>query len=208
MQWTDVGIIIGHTRLGEHGHIVDVLTQDHGRCNGLCRKKPLPIGMGAHLLWRARLEDQLGYWTMEDSPTVDVMALYASPTGLKALSMMVCLVTQLLPARQEACAIYTKFAETLSVLQTPQWLSAYASFEVTLLEELGYGRLGSLFVDSVLGGLYALQPIFMQHWPTLTKMHNQRQTFLSWLNKKTPHHRAPVTDTPSQERQKHPRMLG
>src|SRR3954463_3842803 len=72
MEWTDEGIILGVRRHGESSAIVELLTRSHGRHLGLVRggagSKLRPLlqpGNSVTAVWRARLDEQLGYYLME-----------------------------------------------------------------------------------------------------------------------------------------------
>ena len=72
MEWTDEGIILGVRRHGESSAIVELLTRDHGRHLGLVRggagsrmRPVLQPGNSVSALWRARLDEHLGYYQLE-----------------------------------------------------------------------------------------------------------------------------------------------
>ena len=68
MEWTDEGIVLGVRRHGESSAIVELLTRRHGRHLGLVRggagKRMRPLlqpGNSVTTVWRARLDEHLGY---------------------------------------------------------------------------------------------------------------------------------------------------
>src|SRR5260221_4656353 len=72
MEWTDDGIVLGVRRHGESSAIVELLTRGHGRHLGLVRggasarlRPLLQPGNSVRAVWRARLDEQLGYYLME-----------------------------------------------------------------------------------------------------------------------------------------------
>src|ERR1700675_4010222 len=72
MEWTDEGIVLGVRRHGESSAIVELLTRAHGRHLGLVRggssKRLRPMlqpGNSVRAVWRARLDEHLGYYVME-----------------------------------------------------------------------------------------------------------------------------------------------
>ena len=69
MEWTDEGIVIGVRRHGESSAIVELLTRSHGRHLGLVRggsssrmRPLLQPGNSVTAVWRARLDEHLGYY--------------------------------------------------------------------------------------------------------------------------------------------------
>ena len=72
MQWTDDGIVLGVKRHGEANAIVELMTRAHGRHLGLVRggagsrlRPVLQPGNSLRATWRARLDEHLGYYTVE-----------------------------------------------------------------------------------------------------------------------------------------------
>src|SRR5262249_3858152 len=72
MEWTDTGIVLGTRRLGEANAILELMTRQHGRHLGLVRggagtrlKPVLQPGNSLEATWRARLDEHLGYYTVE-----------------------------------------------------------------------------------------------------------------------------------------------
>ena len=72
MEWTDEGIVLGVRRHGKSSAIVELLTRGHGRHLGLVRggagKRMRPLlqpGNSVTTVWRARLDEHLGYYAIE-----------------------------------------------------------------------------------------------------------------------------------------------
>eukprot|EP01035_Chromulina_nebulosa_P040808 gene40808-55160_t len=72
MEWTDEGIILGVRRHGESSAIVELLTRGHGRHLGLVRggagtrmRPVLQPGNTVSAIWRARLDEHLGFYQIE-----------------------------------------------------------------------------------------------------------------------------------------------
>src|SRR5438477_10472523 len=72
MEWTDDGIVVGVRRHGESSAIVELLTAGHGRHLGLVRggassrmRPLLQPGNTVRAVWRARLDEHLGYYQVE-----------------------------------------------------------------------------------------------------------------------------------------------
>src|ERR1041385_4308891 len=72
MEWTDEGIVLGTRRHGEANAIVEIMTESHGRHLGLVRggsgsrlRPALQTGNAVRAVWRARLDEHLGHYTVE-----------------------------------------------------------------------------------------------------------------------------------------------
>ena len=70
MQWTDNGILIGITKFGETDQLATFVTENHGLAKGLIKggiskkQKPfLQIGNEFEIIWKSRLEEQLGFFS-------------------------------------------------------------------------------------------------------------------------------------------------
>jgi DNA repair protein RecO (recombination protein O) len=104
MQWADEGLVLGVRRHGETSAILELMTRGHGRHLGLVhggrsrRMQPvLQPGNSVEAVWRARLDDQLGHFTVE--PAVSRAArLISSPASLYALATLAAHL-RLLPER-------------------------------------------------------------------------------------------------------------
>ena len=71
-EWSDRAISLGLRRFGETGAILEVFARDHGRrramvYGGASQKKRAPMQPGntLNVTWKARAEDNLGFFTAE-----------------------------------------------------------------------------------------------------------------------------------------------
>ncbi len=156
MQWSDEGILIGTRRHGETSLIVEAMTERHGRHLGLVRggrsRRMQPVlqpGNSVTATWRARLDEHLGYLTVE--PTTQRAAqLIAAPTGLYALHALAALL-RLLPEREPHPQLYAGLSAILDALDDPLVAAALiVHFEIWLLEDMGFGL--DLAVCAATGG--------------------------------------------------------
>ncbi len=88
MRWADDGIFLSGRPHGETSVIANIFTRANGRTHGLVkggrsrRLRPmLQTGNGVRVEWRARLEDQLGVYTVE----------LTEPTAARILDDMIAL---------------------------------------------------------------------------------------------------------------------
>ena len=75
MQWSDEAIVLGARRHGESAVILEVMTPAHGRHLGLVHggrsramQPVLQPGNTVQAVWRARLDEHLGIFTIEAGP--------------------------------------------------------------------------------------------------------------------------------------------
>jgi DNA repair protein RecO (recombination protein O) len=145
MQWTDEGVILGTRRHGETSLIVELMTPAHGRYLGLVKggRSPrqqavLQPGNGVRAVWRARLSEHLGNWTLEPVSS-RAARLMGSATGLYGLQLLAAHL-RLLPERDPHPHLYTALNAILDDLEEP--ISAgelLVRFEIELLNDLGIG---------------------------------------------------------------------
>jgi len=145
MQWTSEGLIIGVRRHGESSVIAEVMAAGRGRTLGLIRggrssklAATLQPGNTVQLTWRARLEEHLGTMTVE---TINSRAadLIEDRTRLYACQLL-CDHLRLLPERDPHDRLLGLAVEALDEGKDRLALGAeLARFELTLLDELGFG---------------------------------------------------------------------
>lgn len=146
MEWRDTGILLAVRRHGESAAILDVLTPQHGRHAGVVRggasRKQAPVlqpGAQLDLTWRARLEDHIGTFTVEPIRSRSALAM-GDRLSLAGLNAVMALLSFCLPEREPHPALYDRTEALLDLLgQTEIWSLAYLKWELTLLEELGFG---------------------------------------------------------------------
>src|SRR5436190_23325679 len=144
MQWDGEGLLIGVRRHGESSVIAEVMVAQRGRTLGLIRggrsiklAATLQAGNTVQVTWRARLEEHLGTFAVE---LVDARAavLIADRTRLYA-SQLICDHLRLLPERDPHDRLLGLAARVMEATDPLVLGEALARFELTLLEELGFG---------------------------------------------------------------------
>ena len=145
MEWRDEALVIGVRRLGEGDVILEVMTRDHGRHLGVVKggrskrlQPALQAGNSCTLVWRARIEDQLGAFVVE--PTIlRVARLMNASAALYGLSLLVSLI-RLLPEREAHGAVYNTALMIADLLDDPDMAAPLlVRFELAILGELGFG---------------------------------------------------------------------
>jgi DNA repair protein RecO (recombination protein O) len=145
MEWTDEGIVLGVRRHGESSAIVELLTRSHGRHLGLVRggassrmRPLLQPGNSVSAVWRARLDEHLGYYQVEGIRlrAASVLASSHAVYGVTHLASL----ARLLPERDPHQDIYEMLNCTLDDFDDIGKAAAHLiKFELAMLGELGFG---------------------------------------------------------------------
>ncbi|MGL4240993.1 MAG: DNA repair protein RecO, partial [Beijerinckiaceae bacterium] len=142
MEWTDSGIVLGTRRHGETSVILELMTADHGRHLGLVRggrgrryAAMLQPGNRVHARWQARIEDQLGNYTVE-AEAHRAAALIGSAGALYAIGYLSSLV-RLLPERYSQHGIHAALDFIMDHLEDIGFAAPLiVRFEVEMLKAL------------------------------------------------------------------------
>jgi len=144
MEWRDEGLVIGVRRHGERSAIVEAMTRARGRHLGLVRggrsarlNAALQPGNTLGLVWRARLDEHLGHFTVEPL-SLRAGRLMGSAMALAGIAYLGALA-RLLPERDPHEAVYG--ALTLIVERLDDEALApplVARFEAQILAECGF----------------------------------------------------------------------
>ena len=145
MEWTDEGIVLGVRRHGESSAIIELLTRRHGRHLGLVRggassrmRPLLQPGNSLRAVWRARLDEHLGYYQVEGIRlrAATVLASSHAVYGVTHLASL----ARLLPERDPHEDIYEMLDHTLDDFDEVGQAAAHLiKFELAMLAELGFG---------------------------------------------------------------------
>ena len=166
MEWRDQGILLSSRRHGETSVIIEVFTPEHGRHAGVVRggtsRKIAPIlqpGAQLDLMWRARLEDHIGAFTVEPVRSRAAVAM-SGRLALAGLNAVTGLISFCLPEREVHLPLYLRTEALLDLLGNDVlWPLAYLRWELSLLEELGYGlELDVCAVTGATDGLAYVSP--------------------------------------------------
>ncbi|WP_299876287.1 DNA repair protein RecO [uncultured Sulfitobacter sp.] len=146
MEWRGQGILLSTRRHGETSAIIEMFTPEQGRHMGVVRggtsRKVAPhLQPGAQLdvAWRARLEDHMGSFTVEPVRSRAAVAM-GDRLALAGLNAVTAMLSFCLPEREPYPALYRRTENLLDLLDHPQiWPLGYLRWELSLLEEMGYG---------------------------------------------------------------------
>lgn len=165
MEWQGDGLILNTRKHGENSAIIDVLTRDKGRHLGLVRggrsrtmRPVLQAGNLVNVVWRARLEDHLGAFTVEPHRMI-VAGIIDDVHRLAGLTTITTLAS-LLPEREPHPRIYDASLLLIEHLQDDAiWPAVLVKWEMGLLDELGFGLdLSKCAVSGDTSGLTHVSP--------------------------------------------------
>ncbi|MBW6505247.1 MAG: DNA repair protein RecO [Rhodobacteraceae bacterium] len=146
MDWHDEGTILSLRPHGETSAIIEAFTAAHGRHAGVVRggasrklAATLQPGSRVALVWRARLEDHIGVFTVE--PLQSRAGVLADRLALMGLNAAAALLGFALPEREPHVLLHHMSEALFDALaaRVQGWPLAYLRWELGLLEELGYG---------------------------------------------------------------------
>jgi len=122
VDWEDRGIVLSLRPHGESDAILTLLTEHRGRHAGLVRggggrrhRSVLQAGNLVHGTWRARLDNQLGNYTVEAIRSFAATAM-AAPIRLAGLSTVCAMIDATLPEREPHPATFAAALELLEHL--------------------------------------------------------------------------------------------
>jgi DNA repair protein RecO (recombination protein O) len=145
MEWTDDAIVLGARHFGEGKLVAEVFSREHGRYGGVVHagRKSQPIlqaGNVVHAGWKARLSEQLGFYSPLELIEPHATRLLDDPIALAGLSSAVTLIRSATPERQAYPQLYDALIVLIEAMPHHEiWPAIYARFELGLLSAMGYG---------------------------------------------------------------------
>ena len=144
MQWKDEGFLLSKNNFDENSLIIEVFTEDHGKCTGIVyggssrkQKRNFQVGNKLLLNWKSKNENRNGYFTSE---LIKAIAPPYFDDKKKTISILSAssLLKILLPERQINKKIYNLFNHLLENLFLKDWIKLYIYWELSLIKELGF----------------------------------------------------------------------
>ena len=169
MEWSGEASVMTRRQHGENAVILTVFARDAGLITGLVpggasakRAAMLQPGNRLSLRWRARLEDQLGTFTVE--PARARPGLIGNADALAGVNAVTALIAYALPERDPHPRLSDTTEALLDAMDAGMdagmnWTDAYLRWEMRLLDELGFGLdLTSCAVTGTREGLAYVSP--------------------------------------------------
>jgi len=145
MDWTDHGIVLSARRHGESSVILALLTEAHGRHAGLVRggqsrrrRGVLEPGNLVEAVWRARLEEHLGSYTVE-LETGYAARVMDRADRLAALTSICATLDSCLAEREAHPQLFSETLRLIHDLEKDDFSARYVTWELGLLADLGFG---------------------------------------------------------------------
>ena len=165
MDWRGEGTVISRRPHGEHAVVLEILSPEAGRVAGLVpggagRSKAAMLQPGNRVSaqWRARLEDQLGTFTLE--PGAARPGLLANAAALDGMNATAAMLRFALPERDPHPRL-SRASEALwdAMDAGADWAGDYVRWELLLLDEMGFGLdLDSCALTGARDGLAYVSP--------------------------------------------------
>jgi DNA repair protein RecO (recombination protein O) len=165
MDWQDEGILLSARPHGESAAIAEVFARGHGRHAGVVRggasRRTAPLlqpGAQLAVVWRARLAEHLGAFTME--PLRSRAVLMDDPARLAVLAAACAMLRATLPEREAHPALWAETVALFDALAEGRaGAPAYLPWEMRLLADLGFGLdLSACAVTGAREGLAFVSP--------------------------------------------------
>ncbi len=147
MEWSDDALVLGSRRFGESGLVFDVLSREHGRQSALVygagsasRKIRPQAGDGVSVVWRGRLAQSLGHFSLFELVRPRAALAMQSGLGLTGLNALLDMAREAVPEGPSLPGVHDGANVVLDALGDPDlWPALYIRWEAGLLEALGYG---------------------------------------------------------------------
>jgi DNA repair protein RecO (recombination protein O) len=147
MEWVDEAIVLGSRPFGESKAIAEVFARRQGRFGGIVHggvsRTMRPVLQAGNLVragWKARLSEQLGFFSPLELTTPHAGKLFDNAEALAGLTSAIALIRGATAERQPYPGLYDALLVLIEALPEAEvWPALYARFELGLLAEMGYG---------------------------------------------------------------------
>ena len=144
MFWNDQGYLLSKRSLDENSIVIDVFTEEHGKCSGIVyggssskKKNFFQIGNKMHLTFKSKNENKIGYFTVELLRAISPPFFDDKKKSISILSAS-SILKILLPENQINKKIYSSFEKLLEYMSHDDWIKLYILWELSLIKELGF----------------------------------------------------------------------
>jgi DNA repair protein RecO (recombination protein O) len=145
-HFSDQGIIISVRGHGESGGVVQVLSENHGKCGGYANgaqssgrlRSALQQGNHVTFDWQSKSEGQLGRFDLELDRDITVSIMDDS-RALMAVQSACGLIDMFVPDRENYESLYHGTSAFMDIVKTDSWPAIYITWEMAFLREMGYG---------------------------------------------------------------------
>jgi DNA repair protein RecO (recombination protein O) len=166
-EWSDIGIALALRKFGETDAIMDVFGREQGRARGLvkggvsrAKRAAMAQGNTLALTWRARTQEQLGFFALAE-PEVERSARHLDdPAALSAMTTIAEILLNALPEGEAKPGLYDASTTLLDALALDDvWPALFVRWEMGLLSMLGFGLdLSTCAISGANDGLTHVSP--------------------------------------------------
>tara|TARA_B100000902_G_scaffold280667_1_gene266506 strand:+ start:766 stop:1446 length:681 start_codon:yes stop_codon:yes gene_type:complete len=144
MIWDDTGFLLSKNRYNENSLIVEVFTEEHGKCSGIIfggtsrkNKNYLQIGNKIHINFVSKSENKIGYLKAEIVEAFSPF-FFDNPQKLSCITSAMHLIKILTAEFQKNYFIYDLIQNFYKLLKKDNWVKNYIFWELQLLKVLGF----------------------------------------------------------------------
>ena len=144
MYWKDEGYLLSKTNFSENSIIIETITLNHGKCNGVVYggsskklKKIFQIGNKILLNWKSKSENKIGYFDTELIKPISPLFFDDKKRSICVLSAT-SILKILLPEKQINKKIYLSFERLVDQFNHNDWIKLYIFWELFIIKELGF----------------------------------------------------------------------
>ncbi len=145
MEWRDQGTVLIMRPHGESAAIIEVFTKAHGRHSGVVRggasrkmAATLQPGTQLDVMWRARLDDHIGTFTVE--PLQSRSSVLSDRLALAGLNAICAMLRVAIAEREAHPGLWHATMALLDALDADAtWPAQYLRWESLLLDDIGFG---------------------------------------------------------------------
>ena len=145
MFWEDEGFIISKKKFRENAIILEVFTKSHGRTNAIVYggtskklKNYIQLMNKIYVIYNSKNENRIGYFKVE---LIDAIApkYFGDKNKILGLNSLSSLLKIVLPENQSYTKIYESLNNLLILFKEKSWIYYYLNWELSLINDLGYG---------------------------------------------------------------------
>jgi DNA repair protein RecO (recombination protein O) len=144
MYWKDEGYLLSKNNFDENSIIVEVFTEDHGKCSAVVyggnsrkNKKIFQIGNKILVNFKSKNQNKVGYFSVELIEAISPIYFDDKKRSISILSAC-SLLKILLPENQINKKIYNEYEKFISEISNLNWITLYIKWEISLIKELGF----------------------------------------------------------------------
>jgi len=144
MQWDDIGFLLSKTKYSENSLIIEVFTENHGKCSGIVFggtskkiKNYLQVGNNIYINYNYKNENKLGYFKIEIVKALTPI-FFSDKKKLLCINSAMNLIKLFTVEFQKNLEIYKLINEFYKILQKNNWIYNYIFWELKLLKLIGY----------------------------------------------------------------------